>query len=180
MKKQSLFGNAARNWTYCVDEVESPSVWVESSKGDGVGVGVECQSDLHAEVHDHETLGSQHVWQDLDSVADQQTRPSKGVEDAKDPDEHNHSIRSTGGAMVFIEPRSQGPDGECDQHAGSGREESGATAQFVNEHGHGDGYDKSETGLPSRQTQLLGGAGNTSGLVEEGGVVGDDSVARPL
>lgn len=168
------------NLTYGVDEVESPGVWVESSKGDRVGVGVECQSDLHAEVHNHQTLGSQHVWQNLDSVADQQARPSKGVEDAEDPDEHNHSIRSTGGAVVFVKSGSQGPDGECDHHAGSGCEESTATAEFINEHGHGDGYDESETGLASRQAQLLGGASDTGGLVEEGGVVGDNSVARPL
>lgn len=38
---------------------------------------------LHRQVHNHESLGSQSVRQDLQGIRDQQPRPSERVEDRK-------------------------------------------------------------------------------------------------
>ena len=48
-----------------VDDVVSP---VEGVHGDWVDILVEDQRGVNTDLEDHETLGSDSVWQDLDSV----------------------------------------------------------------------------------------------------------------
>lgn len=153
------------------------------SKGlesDGVGVGVQGEGTLNGHVHDHETLATESVGEDLDGVANQQTRPGERVEDAEDPDEENHGLVGALGAVLSVQARSEGPEDEGAKHAASGSEESRATADLVDEHGHGDGDDEGETGLAGGETELGGGVVDTGGLVQLGGVVGDNGVAGPL
>lgn len=76
---------------------------LEGLEADGVGVCVEGQGDLDGQVHDHETLGTQVVRQHLDGVADEQTGPCERVEDAEDPDEHDHGVPAALGALVLVQ-----------------------------------------------------------------------------
>ena len=60
-----------------------------------VDVLVDGQSNLDEEVHDHETLGTNLEWQDLDSIGNKQTRPSQSVSDGEDPDHGNDGLTSS-------------------------------------------------------------------------------------
>lgn len=62
-------------FTYSVDEVELPGVRVKELESNRVGVRVQRQGDLHAEVHNHEALGTKRVGEDLDGIADEQAGP---------------------------------------------------------------------------------------------------------
>ena len=53
---------------YHIDQEQLPGVALEELEGDRVGVVVEREGRLHAHVHDHKTLGTQFVRQDLDGV----------------------------------------------------------------------------------------------------------------
>jgi hypothetical protein len=60
--------------------------------GDGVGVVSENQCSLNSQVHDHESLCSQLVWENLERVGDEETGPGERVEYTEQPDEGNLRI----------------------------------------------------------------------------------------
>lgn len=167
-------------WTYSVDEVQLPGVWLEGLEADGVGVRVEGQGNLDRQIHDHETLGAQVVRQDLDGVSDEQARPGERVEDAEDPDEDDHGVPAALGALVLVQAGAERPEDKGHQHAAGGGQEGRAAAQLVDEHGHGDGDDEGERGLAGGEAELGGRVGDAGGVVELARVVGDDGVAGPL
>lgn len=154
---------------------------VEVLKGNGVGVDVEGESGLDGDVHDHETLGTQSVGENLDGVADEETRPGERVHDSEEPDEEDHGLVGTRSALLVPEGRGDGPEDEGTEHATGGSQESRATAELVDEESHGDGDDEGKAGLTSGETELGGLlAFETGGVVELRGIVGDDGVSRPL
>lgn len=149
-------------------------------KGNRVGVGVEGQGALDPDVHDHETLGTELVRQDLNGVADEQARPGEGVKDAENPDEEDHGVVCARGLLLVVETRGQGPEDEGAEHTRRRGKEHGAAADLVDKHGHGDGNDEGETHLAGRETELRSRIIDTGGFVKHAGVVGDDGIARPL
>ncbi len=151
-----------------------------SLEGNGVGVRVEGQGGLDRQVHDHEALGAELVGQDLNGVADEETGPSEGIEDAEDPNEEEHGVVGTLGLLLLVKRGGESPEDEGTEHATSGSQEHGATAELVDEHGHADRNNEGEAGLASRKTELLGRAGNTGAVVELAGIVGNDGVTGPL
>lgn len=153
---------------------------VEELESDGIGVGVQRQGDLDAKVHDHETLRPEGVRQDFDGVPDEQAGPRDGVEYAEDPDEDDHGIPSAFCGVIFVQAGTERPECQRHAHAAGGRQEHGPPAVLVDEHGHGHGDDEGQAGLAGGQTELLGGAGDAGGLVEDARVIGDDGIARPL
>lgn len=125
--------------TYSVDNVQLPVTVAKGLEGNGVGIVVEAQSGLDADVEDHETLGTQLVGQNLNGVADQETGPGQGVHDVEDPDEDNHGVVGTIHVVLLVEGGGEGPEDEGDKHAAGGDEEGLATAKLVDAHGHADG-----------------------------------------
>jgi hypothetical protein len=61
---------------YGVEERQVP-VLGEILPGDGVGLTADGQDSLDGDVHDHETLGTESVRQDLERVGYEKTRPRK-------------------------------------------------------------------------------------------------------
>ena len=81
---------------------------------DGVRLTTNGEDSLHSDVHDHETLSTESVRQNLESVGNEQTRPGESVEDTEDPDEWNLSVTGcgVGVAGVLIDGAGDGPADE--------------------------------------------------------------------
>lgn len=62
---------------------------------DGVGLTAHGENSLNSDVHDHETLGTKGIWQNLESVGNEQTGPGKGIEDTKEPHKGNLCVSGT-------------------------------------------------------------------------------------
>jgi hypothetical protein len=152
----------------------------EVLESQGVGIGVECESALNGQVHDHKTLGTQLVRQDLNGVADEQTGPGERVEDLEEPDEEDHGVAGAGGVVLVVETRGEGPEDEGAEHTASGSKEEGATADLVDEHSHGERDDERHASLASAETELGSRVLDTGRLVQGARVVGNDGVTRPL
>jgi hypothetical protein len=54
-------------------ECDERVLWVDVVPGDGVGLIAENQCSLDSQVHDHESLGSQLIWENLKRVRDEKT-----------------------------------------------------------------------------------------------------------
>ena len=132
--------------TYSVDKIQLPVGTLKRLKGYGVCIVVQRQSCLNASLHHKQTLGPEFVWQDLNGVSDEETRPGHGVHDVEDPDEGNHRKVGTWGTLLLVQSRCQGPKDEGDEHAARGGEEGWASAELVDEHCHGDRDDESDGG----------------------------------
>lgn len=140
----------AIGYTYGVDKVELPGVVLEVVECNRVGVGVESESALNGNVHDHQTLGTQFVRQDLNRVGDQKTRPGQRVENTKEPNEEDHSVASARRIVLLVETAGQSPEDERSKHASRSRQEEWTTSNFVDEQSHGDGDEESQSSLTSR------------------------------
>lgn len=143
---------------YSVDQVQLPGVAGKVVKRVGVGVVVEREGGLDGQVDNHETLGTQLVRQDLDGVADEETGPREGVEEAKQPDEEDHGVVGAGRAVLLVQAGRQGPEDEGHEHAARGGEEDGSATEAVDLHGERQGGDEGETGLAGGEAEAGGGA----------------------
>lgn len=101
----------------------------------------------------------------LESVADEQTRETNGVEDTENPNEGELGIagavvggHETVGEVVIgldldlgvlVDGTTDGPAGEGQNHTARGEEEQGATANLVDKKSSGDGDGEIENGLAS-------------------------------
>lgn len=65
-----------RGLTYGVEEGEVPVLW-QVLPSHGVGLTTDGEDSLDGDVHDHETLGTKAVWENLKRIRDKQTRPSQ-------------------------------------------------------------------------------------------------------
>jgi len=164
-----------------VEQGEVPVTW-KLLPGDWVGLVTDGQDGLDGQVHDHETLGTETEWQDLDGVGDEETRPGDGVEDTEDPDDWDLDVTGSlvGGTRVLVDGRGDGPEDEHDDHTGGTDEEEWATTSPVNQSGRGDGNDEGEHGGSNVETQLLASGGDTGTSVDQVGVVGEQGVTRVL
>jgi hypothetical protein len=167
------------NETYGVDSVELPR-WLQVLEAKRVDILVDAERSLNPEVHDHESLGTDLEGQDFDSIRNEQTRPSKGVRDVEDPDESNDGTSSGCAAILFLLRRGDGPKNETHAHRGCGGDKQGAATDSVNQHGAGTGDDEGQDVETTVKTKLSISISNTNGLVDIGGIVGDETVARPL
>jgi len=151
-------------------------------EGKRVGVDVEGKGGLNGDVHDHETLATEPVGQNLDGVTDQETGPGDRVHDSEHPDEEDHGLVGAGGSVLVPETGGEGPEDEGGEHTTGGGKEHGPTADLVDEQGHGDGDNEGETHLAGRETELAGGVllVDTGRLVQKVGIVGDNGVTGPL
>lgn len=143
-------------------------------KSNRVSVVVEGEGSLDDEVDEHETLGTQLVGQDLDGVADEETGPGEGVEEAEEPDEEDHGVVGAWGAVLLVQTGAESPEDEGHEHAAGRGEEDGTATELVDLQGQGDGDNQGETGLASGETELSRGALDTSVTVEDRGL-GDRS-----
>jgi hypothetical protein len=62
---------------------------------DRVSLTADSEDGLDGDVHDHKTLGTECVGQNLKSVGDKQTRPSKGIAHTKEPHKRNLCVSGT-------------------------------------------------------------------------------------
>ena len=77
---------------------------------------VEDEGCLNEEALNHQTLGTNSVWKNLDSVGDQKTVPGKCIRRAVEEDEGDDCLSGSGVAAGLIQCGADGPDDEADQH----------------------------------------------------------------
>jgi hypothetical protein len=165
--------------TYSVDGVELP-VGSQVREAERVDVLVDGQSNLDEKVHNHEALGTDLEWQNLDRIGDEKTRPGQSVGDRENPDHGNDTLTSSLAALLLLLGRADGPDDEAHAHGCSGGNEKRAATNAVNEQSAGDGDNEGQDGKTTVETELSVAIGYANAVVYVGGVVGGKSVARPL
>lgn len=186
----------------CVEHAEGPCLLLllEVVPRDGVGVVPEHQSCLNGQVHDHDSLGSELVWEDLEGVRDEETRPSERVEDAEEPDEDDLRISCGLGVLstsLLVLRGDDGPGQEHGNHTGSRGQEEWATSDTFDEESTADGDDERKHGLSTVKLDIVSHCiSSRSGgwtyrnllvlfcdagtLVDEVHVVTEESIARVL
>jgi hypothetical protein len=165
--------------TYSVDGVELP-VGHEMSETKRVDVLVDGESNLDEEVHDHETLGANLEGQDLDGVGYEETRPCKSVGDREDPDHGNDTTTSGHATVHLFLRRADGPNDEAHAHGCGGGDEKRSASHAVTEKRARNGNDEGKNGKTTVDTELSVTVGYTDRVVDISGVVGGETVARPL
>jgi hypothetical protein len=165
--------------TYSVDGVELPCGH-EVLESERVDVLVDGQSDLNPEVHDHESLGANLVGQDLDGVRDEKTRPGKRVGNGEDPDHGDDSAAGSLASGGLLAGRANGPDNEGDHHTSGGGDEERAATNTIDQQSAGDRDDERKHGKTTVDAELSVRICYADGVVDVGGVVGDETVAGPL
>lgn len=174
-----------------VDEVKSPGVTtgeravvgrggLPGVEGQRVEVVVQKKSDLHRDVEEHETLGTERVGEDLNGITNQETRPTSRVEDTVEPDEEDHGVIGSRGLVLLVKTTGKSPEDEDDEHTTGGEQEGETTVKAVDEHGASNRDNHIENGLSSGDDETVLLTLETSVLVEDSGVVGDDTVSGPL
>ena len=149
--------------------------------GDWVGVVSKHERRLNRQVHDHESLGTQLVGQNLESVCDEQARPGEGVEDSEEPHPDDLWVSRGLDILCLFELRGgDGPGEEHGYHTGGGNQEKWTSADAVDKEGTADTDNESQQGLTSVQRNLLVLVLDTHGLVDQVHVVGEESVTRVL
>ncbi|KAI6755517.1 hypothetical protein HG531_004623 [Fusarium graminearum] len=165
------------------DELDSdPDLFVFVGKvleSDGVGLVTDGESNLDEEVHDHQTSGTESEGANLQSVGDDQTRPGNGVTDVEEPDKGDLGISE---ALDLCLTASSFPiikDGEF-VLTNSGSKEERATTEAINSQRTTNGNEKLEHVLSGVQSSLLSLILDSSALVNNVGVVADQSITRVL
>ena len=115
---------------------------------------------MNPEVHDHEALGTKLIWKDLDSISDEETRPSKGISNAEEPDEGDDSLARGLVCVVLVHGTADRPADKADEHAGRCCEEKRSSASFVDKEGTADGNDKRHDGEAAVNAELGVGVRN--------------------
>lgn len=105
--------------------------------GDRVDVVVEEQGQVDEEEHDSHTTGTDLEGKNLDGVSDKKTGPSQVVAGVVKEDHGDN--RDTRALILALlrELGADGPDNEDNVHTTGGSEEERATAELIDEHGHG-------------------------------------------
>lgn len=121
------------------DAVEDVVFPAEVLETDGVDILVEDQCDLDTQVHQHETLSTDVVRQNLDGVGNQKTGPGKVVGSVVDEDHSNDGTAGSGRLVKCVLRRADCPNDEGDQHTRGGGQEKRATTELVDREGEADG-----------------------------------------
>jgi hypothetical protein len=121
---------------------------------DWVGLVAENQCSLDGQVHDHESLGSELVWENLERVCDQKTGPCERVEDTEEPDESNLGVTCSPHRCVAALLKLRSSDSPCQKHqahsCGRGQEE-WSSSYAVNEESTANTNKQTEQCLASVQ-----------------------------
>ena len=160
-----------------VDDVVLPAEGVER---DGVDVAVEEEGQVDTQEHDGDALGADAVGQDLDTVADQQSRPGRVVEDVVDEDEGNLGVGGGWDGGLDELGGADGPRAERHEHTAGGEDEERATTEFVNEKAHDEGGDEVDDVQDTVDLELQLGVGDTSTGKDVRHVVRHEVVSGPL
>jgi len=143
-----------------VEHAEGPGLLLllEVVPGDGVGVVTEHQGGLDGQVHDHDSLGSELVWENLESVGDEETGPGERVENTEEPDEDN--LRVSGGLGVgavglLILRCDDGPGHEHGNHTSSRGQEEWSTSDTINEESAADRDNQRQHGLSTVKLEII-------------------------
>ena len=164
-----------------VDAVQLPlAALPDAVDGDGVDVVVDDEGDVDSNVHDHHALCTQLERQDLDGVGDEQTRPRERVADTMEPEEDDDSNTGASVAGLAVLRTSDSCSHETQKHTSGGCKEEWPATDAVTEQGARNGHDQRENLVTAVKSETLLGATDTSGFVDLVGVVGEESVARPL
>jgi len=168
-----------------VERWQSPDVagFLEVVPCNWVGLISENESGLDSQVHDHQSLGTELVWQDLKSVGDKETRPGERVEDTEHPYEDDLRISRTLDVLLTTGLESSSGDGpgqEHEEHACGGNQEQWATSNTINKECAEDGDDKTEKGLATIERNLLILSCDTSVCVDQVGIVANNGITRVL
>jgi len=113
---------------------------------------------LNSQVHDHEPLSSQLVWENLERVGDEETRPGERVEYTEQPDEGNLRIsRRLHGCLVALLKFgcSDTPSQEHQAHSRGGCEEKWSSPDAVNEESTADTDNQTEQCLASVELSFV-------------------------
>lgn len=116
-----------------VDEVVFP---VNVFQGDRVDVLVEPKTEINAEEHESQTLGTETVRQNLGGVGDKHAAESDIVRDIVEEDEGNDCVGcvAIGSGSILVETSEcNGSRDKAYEHADAGREEKLATAEVIHE-----------------------------------------------
>ncbi len=85
---------------------------------DGVDVVVDRDGDLHRQVHDEYTLGTELVGQNLNRVGNEETRPGECVSDTVEPDEDDVGVANSEDILQSVLLAGDGGADEEDKHTG--------------------------------------------------------------
>ena len=138
---------------------------------------------MNSQVHDHDSLGSEHVWENLEGVSNEKTGPTDGIEDTEEPDPCDLNVTAaldiglSGGLETC---GSDSPGEEHSAHTTEGDQEEGSATDSVDETGGGKSDDQRQESLTTVKWDSLVLGHDTHGLVEQTGVVGDNGVTGVL
>ena len=130
---------------------------LEVVPGDGVGVVSEHQGGLDSQVHDHDSLGSELVWENLKSVGNEKTGPGERVEDTEEPDENDLRVSGSlgvGAVGLLVLGCDDGPGHEHGNHTGSRGQEQWSTSDTINEESAADRYNQRQHGLSTIKLKI--------------------------
>lgn len=162
------------------DTVENVVFPAKVVKTNGVDLLVENQSDLNKQVHQHETLGADVEWKNLDGVGNQKTGPGEVVSGGVD---ENHSNDGLSGSWVAVDSelsRAHRPNSERNKHTTSGSKEKRTTTKLVYSKGHTERNEPVVDRQTTVDLELSILAGDTDGVEDNSEVVRNQSVTGPL
>lgn len=114
------------------------------------------QGGLDSQVHNHDTLGTESVGQNLERISDQQSRPGDGVEDREQPHEDNLGItRGLDILSLFINRGSYSPCKEHENHARGGNKEERSTSNSVHKECTANTDHQTQQGLTTIQLRNI-------------------------
>lgn len=156
-----------------------------------VGLVGNSQDSLHNNIHNHHTLGAKMEGENLEGVTDKETRETNVVKDTKDPDKGNLCIArarvsicdlafGVSHGRVLVDCTDDGPQSKRGHHSRDGDQEERTTTEFVNSKSSTDRDGKIQNGLASRESKFIILLGDSSTLVDNVDVVGEEGVARLL
>ena len=111
----------------------------DRAKSDGINVLVEDEGEGDDEVEDGEALGTEAVGKNLEGVGVNQGREGDVVRGVKQKDEGDDSVRSGVALGDGVTSRTDGLEGEEEQHANARRDEKDSSSDTFGEQGASDG-----------------------------------------
>jgi len=148
--------------------------------GNWVDVVVEEESTVDEKEHDSETLGTNLERENFDGVTDEKTGPSQIVGSVVKVD---HSDDGAAGSLAASSLTLLGADCPCDeaeQHTSSRGKEQWATTKVINHEGHSTGNNHVPDLKNTVDQELVNLVGDTDLVENEGDVVRNQRVTRPL
>ncbi len=135
---------------------------------------------MDSKIHNHETLCSEFIRQNLECISDEETRPGKSIKDTKKPNKDNLRSASRRGACFLVKGRGDCPGKEHQDHTPSSGQEEGSTTDTINKEGAEDTDDEGEQGLATVKWNLLVLVRDAHGVVDQIHIVAEEGIAAVL